>query len=116
MPRPRRMRFRAGLAAVQRRAETHQNNKYQTNDEGGSCMQAVIAIPDLETAHRLNGGRQILMEPVCGIPLLVRVIQTAVRAGAESVVLIWRSSQPISVWMDCLEALRRVGIQGVQLV
>ncbi len=46
-------------------------------------MQAVIAIPDTHTLNQYGGPAEALMREVCGVPLLVRVIKTAVRAGAS---------------------------------
>jgi hypothetical protein len=56
------------------------------------------------------------MRDVGGVPLLLRVIRTAVRAGAESAVVIWPSSIPLRIWMDCQEALLQEGMTGITLV
>jgi phosphatidylglycerophosphate synthase len=49
-------------------------------------MQAVIALADAVTS---SGKRaEVLMQPVSGIPLLMRTVRTASRAGADQVVLI----------------------------
>ena len=52
-------------------------------------MQALLAIPDLRTLRDDGDPAQILMQAVAGVPLLVRVIATAARAGVDSVVIIW---------------------------
>ena len=44
-------------------------------------MQAVIAIPTHQILQQFGGAEQALMREVAGVPLLVRVIATAVRAG-----------------------------------
>lgn len=49
-------------------------------------MQAVIAIP--ETAVSSQEIRELVLEPVCGVPLLARTILTAARAGAGEVLLV----------------------------
>ena len=52
-------------------------------------MQAVLAIPDLETLLHFGAQDDALMQRVAGVPLLVRVLATAVRAGVDSVLVIW---------------------------
>jgi CDP-alcohol phosphatidyltransferase-like enzyme len=68
-------------------------------------MQAVIAIPDLKTLEHFGGAEQALMREVSGVPLLVRTIKTAARAGVGSMVLIWPSSVPLTVWLGCQRAV-----------
>jgi hypothetical protein len=79
-------------------------------------MQALIAIPDFETLRRYGGAEQSLMREVSGIPLLVRIIKTAIRAGVDSLVVIWPSSVPLKIWLDCQAALLREGINGITIV
>jgi phosphatidylglycerophosphate synthase len=79
-------------------------------------MQALIAIPDFETLRRYGGAEQSLMRGVSGIPLLVRIIKTAIRAGVDSLVVIWPSSVPLKIWLDCQAALLREGINGITIV
>lgn len=52
-------------------------------------MQAVLAIPSLETLQKLDYGPEFLMQEVAGVPLLVRVLATAERAGVDSILVIW---------------------------
>lgn len=52
-------------------------------------MQAVLAIPGLETLRSYGDATEVLMERVAGVPLLVRVVATAARAGADAVLIIW---------------------------
>ena len=52
-------------------------------------MQAMIAIPPRQTLQQFGGPEQALMQEVAGVPLLVRIIATAVRAGLDSVLVIW---------------------------
>ena len=63
-------------------------------------MQAVIAIPDTHTLNQHGGPAEALLREVCGVPLLVRVIKTAVRAGANSLLVIWPSDVPQSIWLS----------------
>jgi len=71
-------------------------------------MQAVIAIPDRATLHQYGGVEQALMREVCGVPLLVRSIKTAILAGADSVVVIWPSNVPLTTWLECQRSLKKV--------
>jgi phosphatidylglycerophosphate synthase len=51
------------------------------NEQGGNNVQALLAIPEVET--------DALMQDVAGVPLIVRVIATAVRADFDSFLVIW---------------------------
>jgi phosphatidylglycerophosphate synthase len=52
---------------------------------GGNNVQAVLAVPDVDS--------YTLMQNVAGVPLIVRVIATAVRADVDSVLIIWPAAQ-----------------------
>jgi phosphatidylglycerophosphate synthase len=52
-------------------------------------VQAVLAIPGLETLLNYGDAIEVLMHEVAGVPLLVRVVATAARAGVDSVLIIW---------------------------
>ena len=52
-------------------------------------MQALLAIPEVET--------DALMQDVAGVPLIVRVMATAVRAGVDSFLVIWPRQQKTSL-------------------
>jgi len=49
----------------------------------------VVAIPGLETFRGYGDPAEVLMQEVAGVPLLVRVIATAARAGVDPVLIIW---------------------------
>lgn len=51
-------------------------------------MQAVLAIPEFAARISEQEATEILMRPVAGIPLLMRTVLLAVRAGANDIVLI----------------------------
>jgi phosphatidylglycerophosphate synthase len=53
-------------------------------------MQMVIAIPCSEELQVFGGAKEALLRDVCGVPLLVRVIATGVRAGANRALIIHR--------------------------
>jgi phosphatidylglycerophosphate synthase len=79
-------------------------------------MQAVIAIPDTHTLNKYGGPAEALMREVCGVPLLVRVIKTAVRAGADSLLVIWPSDVPQSIWLSAQAALARERLWRIVVV
>jgi phosphatidylglycerophosphate synthase len=79
-------------------------------------MQAVIAIPDTHTLTQYGGPAEALMREVCGVPLLVRVIKTAVRAGANSLLVIWPSDVPESIWLSAQAELVRDVLCGIVIV
>lgn len=56
-------------------------------------MQLVIAIPETDFSQT-GDAAESLLRPVCGIPLLTRILITAVRAGADHVLLVWPQSVP----------------------
>jgi phosphatidylglycerophosphate synthase len=53
-------------------------------------MQIVIAIPHAEELQSNGGAERLLLHPVCGVPLFVRIIATAMRAGADQALVIHR--------------------------
>ena len=52
-------------------------------------MQAVLAIPGLETLKNYGEPSDVLLRQVAGVPLLARVLATAARAGVDSILVIW---------------------------
>src|SRR5207302_5071224 len=76
-------------------------------------MQVVIAIPDIHTLNQYGGPAEALMREVCGVPLLVRVIKTALRAGVTSLLVIWPSDVPQSIWLSAQAELVRDGLCGI---
>jgi len=79
-------------------------------------MQALIAIPDTHTLNQYGGPAEALMREVCGVPLLVRVIKTAVRAGANSLLVIWPSDVPQSLWLSVQAELVGECLCGIIIV
>ena len=53
-------------------------------------MQMIIAVPGNEELERLGGAKEALLRDVSGVPLLVRIIATGMRAGADQVLVIHR--------------------------
>ena len=73
-------------------------------------MQAVLAIPNRETLELYGDPAEVLMQAVAGVPLLVRIVATAARAGVESILLIWPEDVPFLESSAALSA-----IEGVRL-
>jgi phosphatidylglycerophosphate synthase len=59
-------------------------------------VQALLTIPDVDS--------DAFMQQVAGVPLIVRVIATAVRAGVDSVLIIWGKNQNETQGPALLEA------------
>jgi phosphatidylglycerophosphate synthase len=51
-------------------------------------MQAVVAIPEITSLVCNQKASELIMRPVAGVPLLMRTLITATRAGADDVLLI----------------------------
>ena len=58
-------------------------------------MQAILAMPDSQSAK--SGGDQLLFHDIAGIPLLVRAIATARRAGADEALLVFPGFIPCEI-------------------
>ncbi len=52
-------------------------------------MQVVLSLPGIPEPEKHGAPAQVLFREVCGVPLLVRVIATAVKSGATSVLLLY---------------------------
>ncbi len=64
-------------------------------------MQALMVVPGLRTLLPLGSPQQVLTQEVAGIPLLARVVATALRAGVTDLVLIWPAELEIAIWDEC---------------
>jgi hypothetical protein len=51
-------------------------------------MQAVISVPELAGRLSEQHATEMLMRPIAGVPLLLRTVLTAPRAGADQILLI----------------------------
>jgi len=51
-------------------------------------MQAVVAIPEITSLVCTKKASELVMTPVAGVPLLMRTLITAARAGADDILLI----------------------------
>ena len=78
-------------------------------------MQALIAIPELASRVSEQQAMEMLMRPVAGVPLLMRTVMTAERAGARQVLLICPAALSESLAQRfCVEVTRR-GVQVATL-
>jgi phosphatidylglycerophosphate synthase len=73
-------------------------------------VQAVLTIPRRETLKHYGDPAEVLTQTVAGVPLLVRIIATASRAGVDSVLVIWPEDVP---FLESCAALSL--IKGVRL-
>ena len=64
-------------------------------------MQALMVIPELQVLRQLGSPEKVLMQELGGVPLLVRVVATAMRAGVTDLVLVWPDGVEMSVWGEC---------------
>jgi phosphatidylglycerophosphate synthase len=71
-------------------------------------MQAVLAIPDIETSGRDGEPRDVLMRRVAGVPLLERVLATAARAEVSSLLIIWPANVDTAI-LDSLAGSSHLG-------
>ncbi len=60
-------------------------------------MQIVIAIPRYEELQDFGGAEEALLRDVSGVPLLIRILATGIRAGGDSAVIVHREAVPSEV-------------------
>jgi phosphatidylglycerophosphate synthase len=85
-------------------------------EQGGINVQAVLAIPGLETLRNYGDAAEVLMQKVAGVPLLIRVVATAARAGVNSVLVIWPEGVNSAILESCAESSLLKNIQVDHLV
>ena len=80
-------------------------------------MQAVVAIPEITSLVCNKKASELVMRPVAGVPLLMRTLITAARAGADDILLIGSAALSDELVRNFLEtALRhRVRVRVIQL-
>jgi len=66
-------------------------------------MQAVMVIP--------FGSEAMLTRKVAGVPLLLRVLATAVRAGVKDLILVWPADADPAIWDQCVTSRALRGLQ-----
>ena len=74
-------------------------------------MQAVIAIPELRVLREYGDPEKMLMQKVAGVPLLVRVIATSMRAGVNELILFWPAGLDRAIWAECAGSVELRGLK-----
>jgi len=80
-------------------------------------MQAVVAIPEITSLVCGKKASELIMLPVAGVPLLIRTLVTAARAGADDILLICPaalSDQLLRLFMQS-SAKYRIPVRAIQL-
>ena len=65
-------------------------------------MQVVVAAPEIAASVNLPSTSETLMRPVCGVPLLIRTLATAERAGADEILFLWPEGLPEWLAAKCI--------------
>jgi phosphatidylglycerophosphate synthase len=78
-------------------------------------MQAVISIPELAGLVSEQQATELLMRPVAGVPLLIRTVLTAARAGASDVLLVVPAAMSAQLLQKLLETISRQEVR-VELI
>jgi phosphatidylglycerophosphate synthase len=73
-------------------------------------MQAVVAIPEITSLVCNKKASDLIMRPVAGVPLLVRTLVTAARAGADDILLICPAALSNELIRKCLETASQHGV------
>jgi len=74
-------------------------------------MQAVVAIPEITSLVCNKKASELIMRPVAGVPLLMRTLITATRAGADDILLICPAALSDELVQKCLETALQYGIR-----
>jgi len=67
-------------------------------------MQIVIAIPEVSSSISYPSAADMLMWPVCGVPLLKRTIAMAARSRTDEVLVVWPRSVPVELAEECMRS------------
>lgn len=79
-------------------------------------MLAALVIPELSTLREFAGAEKILTQEIAGVPLLIRVIATGMRAGVDRLLIIWPPDADRSIWDRCAASPLLRGLRVAQLV
>src|SRR5215468_9556714 len=74
-------------------------------------MKAVISIPELGGLLNEQEATDLLMRPIAGIPLLMRTVLTAARAGASDVLLVVPAAMNDQFLQKLVKTISQNGIQ-----
>jgi len=72
-------------------------------------MQAVIAVPETVAQAGEQEAKELLMQKICGVPLLIRTAITAARAGANEILLLLPETLTDELIQDCTQAALQHG-------
>ena len=78
-------------------------------------MQAVIAIPPRPELRKHGSAATALKQEVAGVPLLTRVIATAMRVGVDSLLVIWPDDVDSLIWDRCSASRPLQGLKLARL-
>jgi phosphatidylglycerophosphate synthase len=78
-------------------------------------MQTVISIPELSGLVSEQQATELLMRPVAGVPLLIRTVLTAARAGASDVLIVVPAAMSARLLQKLLETISRQEVR-VELI
>jgi hypothetical protein len=66
-------------------------------------MQVILAIPSNQELQAYGGTEEALLRDVSGVPLVVRIVATGLRAGADRVLIVHDQRLPLEV-QDALQS------------
>ena len=75
-------------------------------------MQAVIAIPESVAQTGEQTARKLLMQKICGVPLLIRTQVTAARAGANHIFLVFPEKFSTEFIQECTQGVLQYGVRA----
>jgi phosphatidylglycerophosphate synthase len=73
-------------------------------------MQAVIAVPEIVAQAGDQKAKELLMQNICGVPLLIRTAITAARFGADEILLIVPETLAEELIQDCTQGALQYGV------
>jgi phosphatidylglycerophosphate synthase len=74
-------------------------------------MQAVIAVPEIVAQAGDQKAKELLMQKICGVPLLIRTTITAARSGANEILLFLPETLTDELIQDCTQTALQYGVQ-----
>jgi len=73
-------------------------------------MQAVIAVPAIVAKAGEQKAKELLMQKICGVPLLIRTAITAARSGANEILLLVPETLTDELILDCTQGALQYGV------
>ena len=73
-------------------------------------MQAVIAIPESVAQAGEQKSKELLMQKICEVPLLIRTAVTAARCGANEILLVSPETLTDKLIQECTQGALRYGV------